>query len=132
VEIKSTEFFETTSVEVVPMEGEDLVPEDSVFIIVEEEPVFPGGISALLRTISQNIEYPEIAKETGTKGRVFVNFVVNQQGKVEQVKVIRGVDPLLDREAARVISNLPDWTPGKQRGKPVKVAFTVPINFQLN
>jgi protein TonB len=58
--------------------------------------------------------------------------VVNQQGKVEQVKVIRGVDPLLDREAARVISNLPDWTPGKQRGKPVKVAFTVPINFQLN
>ncbi|PKP08685.1 MAG: energy transducer TonB [Bacteroidetes bacterium HGW-Bacteroidetes-4] len=132
VEIQPTEFFETTEVAILPIGDEDLVAEDSVFIIVEEEPVFPGGFSALIRTISKHIEYPEIAKETGTKGRVFVNFVVNQQGKVEQVKVIRGVDPLLDREAARVISNLPDWTPGKQRGKPVKVAFTVPINFQLN
>lgn len=132
VEIRTTEFFENTEVAVLPIGEEDLVSEDSVFIIVEEEPVFPGGYAALIRTISQNIDYPEIAKENGAKGRVFVNFVVNQQGKVEQVRVIRGVDPSLDSEAARVISILPDWTPGKQRGKPVKVAFTVPINFQLN
>ena len=78
------------------------------------------------------MKYPQIAKENGIQGRVFVAFVVNQKGQVEQVKVVRGVDPALDREAVRVISNLPAWKPGSQRGKPVRVSFTVPINFQLN
>ena len=95
-------------------------------------PEFPGGDLELRKYIAQNIQYPEIAKENGIQGKVFVQFVVNQKGEVEQVKVVRGVDPSLDKEAVRVIQSLPKWKPGSQRGKPVKVSFTVPINFQLN
>src|SRR3989339_210444 len=116
----------------VEIEEEEEVEEAQVFFIVENMPEFPGGDLELRKYIAQNIQYPEIAKENGIQGRVFVQFVVNQKGEIEKVTVARGVDPSLDKEAIRVIQNLPKWKPGSQRGKPVKVSFTVPINFQLN
>lgn len=132
LEIEDTEADQDTQVEIVEIEEEEEEEEAQVFFIVENMPEFPGGDLELRKHIAQNIQYPEIAKENGIQGKVYIQFVVNQKGKVEQVKVVRGVDPSLDKEAIRVISNLPSWAPGSQRGKPVKVSFTVPINFQLN
>ncbi len=132
LEIEDTEADQDTQVEIVEIEEEEEEDEAQVFFIVENMPTFPGGDLELRKYIAQNIQYPEIAKENGIQGKVYIQFVVNKKGKVEQVKVVRGVDPSLDKEAIRVISNLPAWAPGSQRGKPVKVSFTVPINFQLN
>jgi len=132
LKIDDTEGDEDIKVEIVQIEEEKEEEEAEVFFIVENMPEFPGGDLELRKHIAQSVQYPEIAKENGIQGRVFVQFVVNQKGKVEQVKVVRGVDPSLDKEAIRVIESLPDWKPGSQRGKPVKVSFTVPINFQLN
>lgn len=115
--------------EVVEEEEED--DEAQVFVIVEDMPEFPGGNLELQKWIAKSIKYPVIAQENGITGRVFVSFVVNKKGMVEQVRVVRGVDPSLDKEAVRVIKTMPKWKPGKQRGKPVKVSYTVPINFQL-
>jgi len=106
--------------------------EQETFYRVEEMPVYPGGDKALMKDIMSRVIYPELAKGNGAMGRVFVQFVVNSKGEVDKVKVTRSVDPLLDNEAIRVIKTLKGWTPGKQRGKPVNVSFTVPINFQLN
>lgn len=132
LEIEDTEADQETAVEIVEIDEEEEEEEAQVFFIVENMPEFPGGDLELRKYINQNVVYPEIAKENGIQGRVFVQFVVNQKGEVEQVKIVRGVDPSLDKEAVRVIQSLPKWTPGSQRGKPVKVSFTVPINFQLN
>lgn len=132
VEIFSTEASEQTRVEVIPIESEPVdenTNED--FWIVEEMPLFPGDSNALMTAIYKNIVYPQMAIEHQIQGRVFVGFVVNKFGKVDKIKIVRGVDPILDKEAMRVISLLPDWSPGKQRGKPVNVAFVVPINFHL-
>lgn len=101
------------------------------FAVVEEKPTFPGGESELLKFIAENTKYPEIAKENGIQGRVFVQFVIDKNGNVTNVTIARGVDPYLDAEAIRVVKMLPRWTPGKQRGKPVPVTFVVPINFKL-
>jgi len=101
------------------------------FYVIEEKPGFPGGEEAMIKWISANVKYPEIAKENGITGKVFVQFVINKEGKVTDVQVIRGVDPYLDKEAVRVVSDMPAWTPGKQRGKTVKVSFQLPINFKL-
>ncbi len=132
LEIEDTEADQETAVEIVEIEDEEEEEEAQVFFIVENMPEFPGGPLELRKQIAQNVQYPEIAKENGIQGKVYVQFVVNRKGVVEQVKVVRGVDPALDKEAIRVISQLPKWKPGSQRGKPVKVSFTVPINFQLN
>ncbi|HAM97389.1 MAG TPA: energy transducer TonB [Marinilabiliales bacterium] len=132
LQIDDTEADQNTEVAIVEIEEEEEVEEAQVFFIVENMPEFPGGDLELRKYIAQNIQYPEIAKENGIQGRVFVQFVVNQKGEIEKVTVARGVDPSLDKEAIRVIQNLPKWKPGSQRGKPVKVSFTVPINFQLN
>jgi len=102
-----------------------------VFFIVEKMPEFPGGNEALQRYIAQSIKYPVIAQENGIQGRVFVSFVVNAKGQVVDVKIARGVDANLDKEAIRVVMAMPTWTPGEQRGKKVKVSYTVPINFVL-
>ncbi|SHF78107.1 outer membrane transport energization protein TonB [Mariniphaga anaerophila] len=104
---------------------------DAVFLSVSEMPEFPGGATALRDFIEQNKRYPEVAKENGIQGRVFVTFVVSKTGEVTQTKVARGVDPALDKEALRVVNSLPDWTPGTNDGKPVDVSFTVPVNFVL-
>jgi periplasmic protein TonB len=132
MEIQETEADQQTQVAIVEFQEEEEVEEQQVFFIVENMPIFPGGDLELRKYINQNVVYPEIAKENGIQGKVFVQFVVNQKGEVEQVKIARGIDPSLDKEAIRVIQSLPKWTPGSQRGKPVKVSYTVPINFQLN
>jgi protein TonB len=107
------------------------VPEEQVFVIVEQMPSFPGGEDALRKFIANSIKYPVIAQENGIQGKVYVTFVVDRDGSVTQAKVARGVDPSLDKEALRVVNSLPKWVPGKQGGKPVKVSFTVPIYFVL-
>ena len=104
---------------------------DVIHIIVEDDPEFPGGNEALLRYLAQNTRYPPIAQENGIQGKVHVRFVVEPTGDVSNVEVIRGVDPSLDREAVRVVSTLPRFKPGRQRNRPVRVWYTVPINFTL-
>ncbi len=105
---------------------------DEVFVVVENMPQFPGGTRALNRFIAKTVKYPPLAQEHGVTGRVIVGFVIGKDGSVSDVKVLRPVDPSLDKEAIRVIKAMPKWKPGKQRGKPVRVSYTVPINFQLN
>lgn len=108
-----------------------IVPDDKVYQAVEEMPVFPGGIEALMEYLGQNIRYPAEAHKKGTQGRVIVQFVVRKDGSIDNTKVLRSVDPLLDKEAVRVVNTMPKWTPGKQGGKAVNVQFTVPIAFSL-
>ena len=102
-----------------------------VFVVVEEMPTFPGGETELMKFIYANIQYPEIAKENNIQGRVILRFCVTYKGGVDQVTVLKGVDPALDNEAMRVIKMLPAWKPGKQGGKPVNVWYSVPVTFQL-
>ncbi|NLH28589.1 MAG: energy transducer TonB, partial [Bacteroidales bacterium] len=104
---------------------------EEIFVVVEEMPEFPGGQSALMKYLSENIRYPVIAQENGIEGRVICSFVVERDGSITDVQVVRGVDPSLDKEAVRVIQSMPKWKPGKQRGKPVRVRFTLPIVFRL-
>jgi protein TonB len=120
-----------TAVMQVTTKKEEEAEDAPVFFIVEEMPDFPGGQLALRKFIAQAIKYPVIAQENGIQGKVFVNFVVNKDGSVTGAKIARGVDPSLDKEALRVVMSLPKWKPGKQGGKPVRVSYTVPINFVL-
>jgi len=114
-------------------DDEEEIEEEQIFYIVEDMPTFNGGDPAIefRKYIAQNLEYPEIAAENGISGRVIVQFAVNSNGKVVDAVVVRSVDPALDKEAIRVVMASPPWTPGKQRGKAVKVLFTFPINFVL-
>ena len=105
--------------------------EQTIFEVVENMPDFPGGQAALMQYLAKNIKYPTIAQENGTQGRVIVQFVVNRDGSIVDAKVVRSVDPYLDKEALRVINTMPKWKPGMQRGKPVRVKFTVPVMFRL-
>ena len=105
--------------------------ENKVFDVVEEQPSFPGGQGALMQWLRDNIKYPVIAAENGIEGRVIVQFVVSKTGSISDVRVARGVDPSLDKEAVRVVSNMPKWTPGKQNGTTVNVRYTLPVTFKL-
>lgn len=102
-----------------------------VFMIVEEMPEFPGGTAALQKYLATSVKYPVIAQENGIQGRVYVQFVISAKGEVTNATVLRGVDSSLDKEALRVVENMPKWKPGKQRNRPVRVSYTVPINFVL-
>lgn len=113
------------------VEEEEEEAAQQIFTVVEEMPKFPGGDAELLKFISKSIRYPVIAQENGIQGRVICSFVVNRDGSIVDAQVLRGVDPSLDKEALRVINSMPKWTPGKQRGKPVRVKYTVPITFRL-
>ncbi len=104
---------------------------EEIFVVVEEQPEFPGGQAAMMKFLSDNIRYPVIAQENGIQGRVICNFVVERDGSITDVQVVRGVDPSLDREAIRVIQQMPRWKPGKQRGSAVRVRFTLPVVFRL-
>lgn len=104
---------------------------DEIFQVVEQAPEFPGGQSELMKYLSSSIRYPEIAVENGIQGRVIVQFVVEKDGSATQVEVARGVDPSLDKEAIRVVKEMPKWKPGQQRGKPVRTKFTLPVQFRL-
>ena len=105
--------------------------QDDAYVIVEEMPEFPGGEKALLKYIAENVVYPQEAKEKDIEGSVYIKFVVNSEGKVQDVETLRGVDPLLDQEAIKVIESLPDFKPGRQDGKPVNVSMQVPIMFKI-
>ena len=105
--------------------------ENKVFDVVEEQPSFPGGPAALMQWLRDNIKYPVVAAENGIEGRVIVQFVVSKTGSISDVRVARGVDPSLDREAIRVVSSMPKWTPGKQNGTTVNVRYTLPVIFKL-
>ncbi len=104
---------------------------NKVFDVVEEMPSFPGGQGALMAFLNSNIKYPVVAQENGVQGRVIVGFVVERDGSITDVKVMRSVDPSLDREAQRVIKAMPKWKPGKQNGSAVRVKYTVPVVFRL-
>ena len=105
--------------------------ENKVFDVVEEQPSFPGGPAAMMQWLRDNIKYPVVAAENGIEGRVIVQFVVSKTGSISDVRVARGVDPSLDREAIRVVSSMPKWTPGKQNGTTVNVRYTLPVTFKL-
>lgn len=110
----------------------DAQERDSVYQIVEVMPEFPGGMDQLAKYLSENIKYPDEAKEKGISGRVFISYVIEKDGSVSNVKVMRSIDPLLDNEAVRVVKAMPKWKPGMQKGKPVRVSYMLPVNFKLN
>lgn len=105
--------------------------QNKVFDVVEQQPAYPGGMGALNQWLASNIKYPVMAAENGIEGRVVVQFVVERDGSVSGVHVVRGVDPSLDKEATRVVSQMPKWIPGKQNGSAVRVKYTVPVTFRL-
>ena len=105
--------------------------EDEVFQVVEEQPMYPGGMQELMKYLQKEMKYPKEAQDKGIQGRVIVQFVVNKDGSICEANVVKSVDPLLDAEALRVINAMPHWTPGKQRGEPVRVRFTIPVAFHL-
>ncbi len=111
---------------------EDEKPVDNnIYNFVDIQPEFPGGMPALLSFISKSIKYPVVAQETNVQGRVFVSFVVNEDGTVSNAAILRGVDPALDKEAIRVVNMMPKWKPGMQSGRNVKVNYRIPISFVL-
>ena len=107
------------------------VEETKIFTVVEQMPLFPGGDAALMAYLRDNIHYPTVAAENGVQGRVVVGFVVERDGSITDVNVLRSVDPSLDREAMRVVKAMPKWTPGKQNGSAVRVKYQVPVTFRL-
>ena len=126
IEIEDTESDEDVEIEI---EEED---DEEFFMVVENMPEFPGGDLGLMKYIQKNVKYPAIAKEYNITGKVYVSFIVDKKGSVTNVKIVRGVDKNLDAEAMRVVKSLPKYKPGLQRGEPVRVMFTIPINFTLN
>jgi protein TonB len=143
LEMESTETDMMEEVEVIEVE-EEISDEILNFAIVESVPVFPGCEDAknneerkacfsreIFKFVSRNFEFPEMAKQMGIQGRVYVNFVVERDGSISNVETVRGVDPLIDDEAERVVKALPKFTPAKQRGKPVRMRFTLPISAKL-
>lgn len=107
------------------------VDENQIYDIVEENPRFPGGEEACMKWLSDNIKYPPICVEQGIQGRVYAQFVVNKDGSIVDIKIVRSPDPYLSKEAERVLKMMPKWSPGKQRGKPVRVKFSLPVMFRL-
>jgi len=129
IEIEDTEADAETVVEV--FEEEEEVEEEEIFTIVETMPEFPGGVAKMMEYLGKNTKFPPAAKANGISGRVFVNFTVGKDGKIRDVKILRGVHELLDKEAKRVVLAMPKWKAGKQRGKTVNVSYNLPINFIL-
>ena len=127
-EVQQTEVIEEY---VAPEIEEEEVVEQEIFQIVEEMPQYLGGDAKLLEYVAKNVKYPQIARESGIQGRVFVNFVVEPDGSVSNVKVLRGIGGGCDEEAVRVVKSMPKWKPGKQRGKAVRVSYNLPVNFKL-
>ena len=105
--------------------------ETQPFISVEQMPVFPGGLSGLYKYFRDNLKYPEMAKESGISGKVFIRFIVERDGNVSNVEVLRGIGGGCDEEAMRIVSEMPQWEPGRQRGVAVRVLYTIPIKFSL-
>ncbi|MCF8343163.1 MAG: energy transducer TonB [Bacteroidales bacterium] len=106
--------------------------DEDVFVVVEQMPEFPGGDEAMYKYIADTISYPEKAKKLGLQGRVFVTFVVERDGSINQARILRGIGGGCDEEALRVVQDMPKWKPGIQRGKPVRVQYNLPIKFTLS
>lgn len=127
---------EETGVDIATLQDHKVIvaaeePEEKIFEVVEQPASFPGGQAALMQWLSNNIRYPVIAQENGIQGRVIIQFVVSRDGTINDIKVLRGVDPSLDREAIRLVEQMPKWIPGRQGGTAVNVRFTLPIVFRL-
>lgn len=129
VEMQDQEVKEDTKVEI--QTREEVVEEEQIFTIVEEMPSFPGGEAELFKFLGKNIKYPQMASDAGISGVVYVTFVVDKDGKIRDVKVLRGIGGGCDEEAIRVVKSMPAWKPGKQRGKAVTVQYNLPIRFTL-
>jgi TonB family C-terminal domain len=129
----TSEATKETVIDLIPTVPEETSKPEPVFLIgqLEENPEFPGGMLGLQKYLSQSVRYPSLAQEQNIQGTVYLTFIINKEGKVENVSILRGVDKALDNEALRVVSSLPTWKPGRQNGRPVKVSFQVPIKFQL-
>ena len=111
---------------------EEEVEEELIFDVAEEQPEFPGGMTALMDFLSENIKYPQISLDNGSHGRVIVRFTVNSDGSIQDVEVARSSGDIhLDNEAIRVVGMMPKWIPGREEGKPVRVKFVLPVNFRL-
>ncbi len=124
---------ETKNVEItqVKVEEEVEVAEEPIFTVVESEPEFPGGMEALYKYLAQNIKYPQLARENGITGKVYVTFVVEKDGSIANPRILRDIGGGCGAEAIRVVKAMPKWSPGKQRGKAVRVQFNLPVNFNL-
>lgn len=125
-----SEYVEIT--EDMPIVVEEPEEEEQIFQVVENQPEFPGGMAELMKFLQKNIKYPSICQEQGIQGRVIVQFVVNTDGSIVDAQVMKPVNPYLDKEALRVVSIMPKWKPGEQRGKKVRVRFTLPVTFRLS
>ena len=131
LEIEDTEADEDQVVEIVEVEEEAEVAEEEIFTIVETNPSFPGGEAKMYEYLGKNMDYPPIARDNNIQGRVYVSFVVEKNGSITDVRVLRGIGGGCDEEAMRVVKSMPGWSPGKQRGKAVRVRFNLPIVFKL-
>lgn len=131
LEIEDTEADEDEVVEIVEVEEEEEVAEEEIFTIVETNPSFPGGEAKMYEFLGKNMKYPPIARDNNIQGRVYVSFVVEKNGAITDVRVLRGIGGGCDEEAIRVVKSMPKWSAGKQRGKPVRVRFNLPIVFKL-
>jgi periplasmic protein TonB len=114
-----------------PIATGEVSDEEEIFQVVEQMPEFPGGMQKLLEYLGKNIHYPTMAQENGIQGRCIIEFVVNKDGSIVDPKVVKSLDPSCDKEAMRVVKSMPKWKPGLQRGKPVRVRYTVPVSFRL-
>jgi protein TonB len=132
LKVPETEMENKTEVKPIELAAEKEDDEIVNFYIIEEKPEFPGGNDAALsKWIAENTRYPQTAKELEISGKVYIQFIIDKEGNITEAEVIRSVDPLLDKEALRVINSMPKWKPGKQRSKAVKVSFQIPIKFIL-
>lgn len=124
---------DTKNIEITPVvvEEEEDEAETQIFTVVENDPEFPGGMEALYKYLAQNIKYPQLARDNGITGKVYVTFVVEKDGSIANPKVLRDIGGGCGQEAIRVVKSMPKWTPGKQRGKAVRVQFNLPVNFSL-
>jgi protein TonB len=122
---------EEIEAQIITDEDEGDAEEEEIFVFVEDNPDYPGGDEARIKYLRDNIKYPEMAKESGIQGTVYVTFVVEKDGSISNVKVLRGIGGGCDEEAIRVLRNMPNWKPGKQRGRPVRAQFNMPIKFTL-
>ena len=134
VEFNAQDDENNVNIQIVPrvdVEVDDDVEEDVIVLVPEMDPEFPGGMEALYNYLAQNIKYPTLARETGITGKVYVSFVVERDGSIANLKVERDIGGGCGQEAVRVLQSMPKWNPGKQKGRPVRVKFNLPVNFSL-
>ncbi|HPF00319.1 MAG TPA: TonB family protein [Bacteroidales bacterium] len=126
-----TLFFTILLCTIIQAQNTNTAPDDSIYTVVEQAPLYPGGVEALMKYLAENIQYPDLARQENIQGTVYVSFVVEKNGEVSNVKILRGIGGGCDEEAMRVVRNMSDWTPGYQNGEAVRVQFNLPLRFIL-